>query len=466
MATTKDPVSILIAEDSRVQAKMLEKYLLEHNYQVRIAENGAVALELTRQERPTLIISDIEMPVMNGYEFCQAIKDDPILKSIPVILLSTLSEPQDIIKGLHCGADNYVTKPYDPNYLIVRVESLLSTPLDDRNDDQTLDVTLAGKRYTVKSGRQQVLNLLISTFENAVQKNQELIRTNEELTLAREKLTQWNAQLESLNQQLDRTNQRMSRDLDAAAKVQRSLLPTSKPTIGPATFVWDYIPCNELAGDFLNYFPLTDRYLAMYVVDVSGHGVASSLLAVTVGRLLTPQASSYSLLVRPGDNGEMKVTPPAEVAFELNNRLPMEEQNELYFTMIYGILDRQTLEFRYVLAGHPPPIYAPSKAPLRYLKDGGSLAIGFVPDMDYEEQSLQLHPGDRLFLYSDGIPEAMDENLNQFGDARLLEVLELAKSKSLTDGVSLLQKSINRWCVKNGPKDDVSLLALEILTGR
>ena len=463
MAPNPDKASILIAEDTRVQAKMLEKYLVEHGYQVQVAENGAVALDKVRQHRPTLIISDIEMPKMNGYEFCRAVKTDPELKLIPVILLSTLSEPQDIIEGLHCGADNYVTKPYESEYLISRVESLLSTPLETEEEGQTLDVTLDGKHYTVQSGRQQVLNLLISTFENAVQKNQELIRTNEELTLAKEKLTDWNAQLESLNQELDRTNKRMSRDLEAAAKVQQSLLPTSEPTIGSASFVWDYIPCDELAGDFLNYFPLTERYVAMYVVDVSGHGVASSLLAVTVGRLLTPQASSSSLLLRPdSESGEPVVTPPAEVAFELNNRLPMEQQNGLYFTMVYGVLDLQSLEFRYVMAGHPPPIHVPSKAPLTYLKEGGSLAIGFIEGMDYDEQCLQLHPGDRLYIYSDGIPEAMDENLNEFGDNRLLEVAELGKMTSMKDSVSLLLKSVNRWCEKNGPKDDVSILAVEV----
>jgi len=111
---TTDPVYVLIAEDSRIQAKMLEKKLLDAGYQVRVAEDGSVAWEMLRAERPTLIISDIEMPNMTGYELCSAVKDDAELKTIPFILLSTLSEPQDIIRGLHCGADNYVTKPYNP----------------------------------------------------------------------------------------------------------------------------------------------------------------------------------------------------------------------------------------------------------------------------------------------------------------------------------------------------------------
>ncbi len=284
-----DKIDVLIAEDSRLQARMLHKKLEQAGYAVRWAENGKIALEMTRQQRPTLIISDIEMPEMSGYEFCQAVKSDPELRSIPLMLLSTLSEPEDIIRGLHVGADNYVTKPYDTDYLLSRMEDLLSTPLGQDDDPaQVLDVKLAGKSYQVKAGTQQVLNLLVSTFENAVAKNNELIRSNEELSLARDQLTQWNKELERLNA-------RMSRDLDAAAKIQQSLLPAATPKVPEATFAWKYLPCDELAGDFLNVFALDERHIAAFVVDVSGHGVASSLLSVTIGRVLTPQVSSSSL---------------------------------------------------------------------------------------------------------------------------------------------------------------------------
>ena len=156
-------VSVLIVEDSRIQARILEKNLVEAGFQVRVADNGALGLDKIREQRPTLVVSDIEMPTMTGYELCSAVKSDPDLRTIPFILLSTLSDPQDIIKGLHCGADNYVTKPYDPQYLIGRIESLLATPIDVQDDDrdkQTLNVTLGGERFTVNSGRQQVLNLL------------------------------------------------------------------------------------------------------------------------------------------------------------------------------------------------------------------------------------------------------------------------------------------------------------------
>ncbi|NIM63496.1 MAG: hybrid sensor histidine kinase/response regulator, partial [Acidobacteria bacterium] len=135
---------------------------------------------------------------------CKALKEDPELRTIPFILLSTLSEPQDIIRGLHCGADNYVTKPYEASFLISRLESLLTTPVGVSDDAEPLEVTLAGEHYTVNSSSQQVLNLLVSTFENAVEKNNELIKTNQELTLAKEQLTIWNEKLEKLNGELER----------------------------------------------------------------------------------------------------------------------------------------------------------------------------------------------------------------------------------------------------------------------
>ena len=454
--------SLLIVEDSRIQATILSNKLLEAGYEVRTAEDGQIGLEMIRQKRPTLVISDIEMPTMTGYQLCSAVKSDPELRTIPFILLSTLSNAQDIIKGLHCGADNYVTKPYDPEYLISRVASLLETPLTHGEDEQQLDVTLGGTRYTVKAGRQQVLNLLISTFENAVEKNNELVRINEELTVAQEQLTGSNRKLETLNQQLASTNARMSRDLEAAAQVQQSLLPTTEPDTSRVSFAWKYLPCDELAGDFLNFFALDDKHIAVYVVDVSGHGVASSLLSVTIGRLLTPQVSASSLLMHAReDSNETRLVPPAEVAAELNRRFSMEEQNGLFFTMVYGVLNLDTLEFRFVSAGHDPIVHV-TRAGAPRMAEGDGMAIGWFKDVEYNDQVIKLQPGDRLYLYSDGVPEAMNEELDQFTKKQMLEIIELGKYQSLDDSVSLLLKSVERWCAKNGPKDDVSILALEV----
>ena len=216
-----------------------------------------------------------------------------------------------------------------------------------------------------------------------------------------------------------------------------------------------------MAGDFLNYFALDERHIAVYVVDVSGHGVASSLLAVTIGRLLTPQLSASSLLLKEGEAGEILVVPPAEVANELNRRFPMEQQNGLFFTMLYGVLDLETLEFCFVSAGHDPVVHI-SENGMPKLIEGEGMGIGWVEDLEYTNQTIPLEPGDRVYLYSDGIPEAMDQDLNQFGMQQMLEVLELGKSQPFEASVSLVLQSVKRWSAKNGPKDDISILGLEI----
>jgi CheY-like chemotaxis protein len=122
MTLTDTQVNILIVEDSPTQTKLL-RFILEGNgYIVNSANNGAKALECVRQRKPNLIITDIVMPEMDGFALCKAIKSDPDLKSIPIMLLTSLSDPQDVIKGLQAGADNFLTKPYEDTFLISRIQ--------------------------------------------------------------------------------------------------------------------------------------------------------------------------------------------------------------------------------------------------------------------------------------------------------------------------------------------------------
>ncbi len=460
--STPTTFDIVIAEDSRIQAKILERRLTDAGHRVRWGANGKLALDLVREQPPAIIVSDIEMPEMTGYEFCKAVKTDPVLKTIPFILLSTLADPLDIIRGLDAGADNYVTKPYEADYLLGRITSLLETPLAvDEAGETTIDVALAGQTFKVKAGRQQVLNLLVSTFENAVAKNQELIHANQELASAKENLERNNQELQELNSQIAAANDQMNRDLEAAARVQRALLPADENvSFACGDVVWRYVPCHGLAGDFLNVFQLDDDHIGLFVVDVSGHGVPSSLLSVTVGRFLTPKASDSSVLVRLRDDGTAEVVPPVEVATELNRQFQAEDFSELYFTFVYCVVNTKTGQVRFTASGHPPLLLLPASGDAAY-QTLHSLPIGFFPEADYEEQTLQLSPGDRLYLYSDGVTEAMDKDLQQFGDESLVEVVTLNRSRSLEAGVAELLESIRAWCEPKGPLDDVSILGFE-----
>ena len=459
-----DTIDVVIAEDSRIQAEMLRRRLVKEGFTARVAKNGVVALEEIRQRRPTIVVSDIEMPEMDGYALCDAIKSDPELRNIPVILLSSLSDPTDIIQGLHVGADNYVTKPYEPEYLLSRMNSLLHTPLEQEAEEgEPLEVTLDGKQFVVKSGRQQALNLLVSTFENAVQKNRELIQTNENLTVAQDQVQQRNRELEVLNEKLQSANEKMKRDLDAGAVVQQSLLPSSLPDTQSVNFAWSFRPCDELAGDFLNIFPLTDDHIGLYVVDVSGHGVAASLLSVTISRVLTPAPFVSSLLVEsiPGSD-EKRITPPSEVMSQLNARFQMDVSAAQFFTIAYAVYNIKTREFRYASGGHPPIVLTSLGQKPRMLEAEG-FPIGVTDEADFDEHTMSLEPGDRICLYSDGVPEAMNAKIEEFGDQRLLKSLADSQSLSLEDSVSALMADTEAWCGESGPKDDISILAMEIV---
>ncbi len=173
-----------------------------------MASDGAEALEWVRKQKPNLILSDVNMPVMNGYEMCLALKSDPSTASIPVILLTTLSDPTSILEGLKCKADYYLTKPYESKYLLDRVQSLLvdASMAHCVETPAGLEITFEGRRHLVTADRRQMLNLLLSTYENAVQQNRELIKTQQKLN--------------NLNQEL----QDQSRKLKISEKSFRALL--------------------------------------------------------------------------------------------------------------------------------------------------------------------------------------------------------------------------------------------------
>ncbi|KAA5543687.1 SpoIIE family protein phosphatase [Roseiconus nitratireducens] len=268
--------------------------------------------------------------------------------------------------------------------------------------------------------------------------------------------------LRRTNARLHEASERMRNDLEVAARVQRSLLPTELPETDRLSIAWAFRPCDELAGDFLNVLQLDRRHIAFYVVDVSGHGVAASLLAVTIGRLLTSRVSTSSLLVRQR-KGEAspRVIMPAEVAKELNRRFPIEEQNGLSFTMLYGVFDLETTKFRFVSAGHDPVVHLPTDGPPVLIEADG-MTIGWMEDAEFSEQVVSLQPGDRLLMYSDGVPEAMNADLVPFSKERMLEVFTRDRTKSLHDSIASLDQAVDQWCQPTGPIDDVSILGLQV----
>jgi signal transduction histidine kinase len=176
-------VSILIAEDSRTQAMALCYLLEQHHFEVVWTENGRDAMEKLLRCRPTLVITDINMPEVNGYDLCARIKKDDALRDLPVILLTTLSEPKDVLKGIQCGADSFVVKPYDENVLISRIEHLLaSLPLKTTAPaGSNTEIVYDGQSYSIDTTRAHSVELLLSTYEVAVQRNNQLEEVQQQL---------------------------------------------------------------------------------------------------------------------------------------------------------------------------------------------------------------------------------------------------------------------------------------------
>jgi serine phosphatase RsbU (regulator of sigma subunit) len=219
-------------------------------------------------------------------------------------------------------------------------------------------------------------------------------------------LTDAECQKDEIHAQEAILHDRVARDLRAAAKIQETFLPRELPCVPGVSFAWLYRPCDELAGDGLNVIMLGERRIALYILDVSGHGIAPVLLAMAMSRILSSPSEPTSILTRDGDVVNRRpITSPAEVADRSEELFPFNTTTERFATMIYGVLDTNTGEFRYVAAGHPGPLCLPAEAS-PVIHESPGFPIGLA-EKAYEERSVQMAVGDRLYLYSDGVLDAM-----------------------------------------------------------
>lgn len=216
-------ISILIAEDSKTQVEILRHLLENAGYSVRIAYNGLEALKEIEKKQPDLVLTDVIMPEMNGYELCRNLKAHSETRNIPVILVTQLFDPQDVLSGLECGADNFIIKPYEKECLLDRIRIILSEKdhYIDEPSQSGVPVFFSGKVHNINSNRQKILNILLSTYEIAITKNNELNEAKDRIALV-------NDQLSDANYELIRINEDLKNEISERKRVELSLSQANK----------------------------------------------------------------------------------------------------------------------------------------------------------------------------------------------------------------------------------------------
>jgi sigma-B regulation protein RsbU (phosphoserine phosphatase) len=329
---TSLPGHILVVDDNEGNRDMLSRQLQRQGHTVATAENGRVALERLRAETFDLVLLDMMMPVLDGYGTLDAIKSDPALRHLPVIMISALDELASVVRCIERGAEDFLPKPFNPTLLRARIGAGMEK-----------------KRFR-----------------------------DQERTYVR---------------QIEETQSRLQAELTEAENYVRSILPPA----GLSRSIpvdWRLIPSTELGGDSFGYHWIDDDHFALYLLDVCGHGVGAALLSVTAINVLRNAAL-------PG----VDFRDPGAMLTELNEAFLMEKQNDMYFTIWYGVWQPSTRTLRFASAGHPPALLATplgdGTRDVAPLKSAGMI-LGGMSGATYRTFEQKIPGPARLYVVSDG----------------------------------------------------------------
>lgn len=365
---------VLVADDSRTFRRLLRLLLTRSGFEVVEAADGREALARLATDPVPLVISDWMMPGLTGPELCRAIRcaERDGTAHTYVILLTARHASEDLAEGLDAGADDFLPKPVNEIELLARLK--------------------AGQRIVAMQAR----------------------------------IADGRRRIETAYAELKRLSDAIDRDLALASLLQAELVPPPVAQVNGTTVAVRCRQAGPIGGDLVGHFPIGDRGLGVYAIDVSGHGIAAALRAVHLAQLLNAGDPRANIAFAAGSAGQGAIRDPAATMAELNRRFPAATGHDLFFTMALAVLDLETGTGRLCRAGHPPPMALAADGAVRVLTGGGSPPVGLLPGIAFASDPFTLAPGERLLLYSDGLAESPlpdGGRLGTEGIARALAVL-------------------------------------------
>ncbi len=397
--------NLLIVDDSQSFRFVLKKLLSRLGFTVFEAGDGQAALDILASEDIPVVICDWEMPGMDGIEFCRTVR-----RAYPddykyILMLTSHDESTAIEVLFDAGADDYITKP--PAMTALRARLLGALRIVSRYDD----------------------------------------------------LRWFNRELQEKKDAIDKSFASIRDDLLVAETIQRQYLPNDFDPIGAVRFAGEFLPAFHTSGDIFNYVPINETQICLFSADVSGHGVASALLAITIGQTLCFDGDASDATFVVDRAGKRRARDPAEVVDWLNQRFA-NGQTDHYFTITYCVLDLETSALRYCQAGHCPIIRVNAAGEASLIGAGG-LPVGMLPTARYETCTIDLEPGDRIYLYSDGISEAENETDDMYGPESMMASLSQSRTASLEGSIERLLQAVQSWQAAQSFLDDVSIISFE-----
>jgi serine phosphatase RsbU (regulator of sigma subunit) len=400
---------LLVIDSFQDTCISISQHLISLGYTVSCVENGQKALDLMQQQKFEMVLLDLPMQDKSAEEFIKGMKADNALRGIPLIILADPDQLQEAERCIESGAEDYIVLPFSPAVLKARVSANL-----ERQRVRIVEQTLKDTR-------------------------------------------------------------KYERDVQIGQQIQHSFFPEMLPQPPGWEIAARFEPAHEVAGDFYDSFNILDNQVSLIMGDVCDKGITAALFMALFRSLLRAfSQQDYSARLPDHLNKDSKGESSLERrrtfpsvgelalknAIELTNNYILNNHGStnMFATIFFGILDPISGMLIYINAGHEPPLIFNQGGVKARLKPTG-LAVGMMPDVDYEIQQTQLDPGDTLLIYTDGVIEAKNPSGQLFGRKGLLGLLE-KPDLSATALLSRIETNLRAYMAEAAQLDDITMLAV------